>query len=255
MSSAAASAQTALVSDLESAEAIEAMAAPPAKKARTEPPKSFKEIDVEVMELKEVEGKKKEKYLLCLSGNQVPCFLLTPDEPAKIIWGFDMNGAVEERSFNSEKEATGNESLSIRVELDKEQVEFLEKLEAKYKTLLNVGVEIWKPLLTKKDQYDTPSTTISVGLSGEESSLTLLKFKQGDAVEKGHGWTFLKTQADIEKPIRNAFTGAEIKTIVKLRAYRIVNHEGKLQAGLKLAAAELFIKPKPRVVIDFLEDW
>ena len=48
-----------MVSDLESAEAIEAMAAPPAKKARTEPPKSFKEIDVEVMELKEVEGKRR----------------------------------------------------------------------------------------------------------------------------------------------------------------------------------------------------
>ena len=54
MTFAATLAQTRFASDVDSAEA---MAAPAAKKARIEDPKSFQELDVEAMTMKIVDGK------------------------------------------------------------------------------------------------------------------------------------------------------------------------------------------------------
>ena len=77
-------------------------------------------------------------------------------------------------------------------------------------------------------------------------------------MERGHGWDFLKGYADIERNRRNAFTGAEVKVVAKLRAWKMTDKDGKVRAGVSLAATQLFIKPKPRIVIeeaDILEDW
>ena len=254
MSSAAASAQTAFVSDLEAAEA---MAAPAAKKARIEEPKSFKELDVEAMTIKVIDGKE-DKYYVPLLGNEVIRFLLTPDEPTKVTWGFDISGAVEQRSFNTPGvKVKSTESLSIRVELGSEQAEFLEKMDVKFKALFGQDSE-WTPLLAKNDKYEKPTTKLNVCLSGDESALTLLKVKPGDVVERGYGWDFLKSLADADKGHRNAFTGAEVKAVAKLRAWRMTDKEGKIRAGLTMMASQLFFKPKPRVTVeeaDILEDW
>jgi len=254
MSSAAASAQTAFVSNLEEAEA---MAAPAAKKARVEEPKSFKELDVEAMTLKVVDVKD-DKYYVPLLDNEVIRFVLTPDEPTKVIWGFDIAGAVEQRSFNTPGiKAKSIESLSIRVELGSEQAEFLEKMDAKFKAVFGQDSQ-WTPLLSRNDKYEKLTAKLNVCLSGEDSALTLIKVKPDDVVERGYGWVFLKSLADADKGHHNLFTGAEVKAVAKLRAWRRTDEHGKIWAGLKLAASQLFFKPKPRMIVqeaDILEDW
>ena len=255
MTFAATLAQTRLASDIDSAEA---MAAPAAKKARLEDPKSFQELNVDAMTLKIVDGKT-DKFYIALLDNEVIRFLLTPDEPTKITWGFDTSGAVEQRSFHKGAAAKGNESLSIRVELDSEQAEFLEKVDEKMKGFFGADEAFeWSPMVNKNEKYDKPTAKLNVCLSGDDSALTLLKFKPGDVVERGHGWEFLKGYADAEKNRRNAFTGAEAKMVAKLRAWKMTDKDGKVRAGVSLAATQLFIKPKPRIVIeeaDILEDW
>ena len=234
------------------------MAAPAAKKARIEDPKSFQELDVDAMTMKIVDGKT-DKFFIALLDNEVIRFLLTPDEPTRITWGFDMSGAVEQKSFHKGAAAKGNESLSIRVELDSEQVEFLEKVDEKMKGFFGTDEALeWSPMVNKNEKYDKPTAKLNVCLSGDDSALTLLKFKPGDVVERGHGWDFLKGYADAEKNRRNAFTGAETKVVVKLRAWKMTDKDGKVRAGVSMAATQLFIKPKPRIVIeeaDILEDW
>jgi len=235
------------------------MAAPAAKKARIEEPKSFKELAVEAMTIKVIDGKE-DKYYVPLLGNEVIRFLLTPDEPTKVTWGFDISGAVEQRSFNTPGvKAKGNESLSFRVELGTEQAEFLEKVDEKMRGLFGTEEAFeWTPMVTKNEKYEKPTAKLQVCLSGDDSALTLLKCKPGDVVEKGYGWDFLKSLADMEKNRRNAFTGAEAKAVVKLRAWKMTDKDGKVKAGVSMAATQLFIKPKARVVIeeaDILEDW
>ena len=109
MSLSPASAHSALVSDLDS---YEAMAAPAAKKARVEEPKSFHALEVDEMTLKVIEGKN-DKFYIALLDDAVIRFLLTPAEPTKIAWGFDMDGTTEQRAFHSGMKTKGNESLSI----------------------------------------------------------------------------------------------------------------------------------------------
>jgi len=135
MTFAATLAQTDLVRDIDSAEA---MAVPAAKKARVEEPKPFQELDVDAMTLKIVEGKN-DKFYIALLENEVIRFLLTPEEPTRITWGFDVAGTTEQRSFNSGVKGKGNENLSIRVELGKEQAEFLEKVDEKMLGLFGTG--------------------------------------------------------------------------------------------------------------------
>ena len=234
------------------------MAAPAANKARIEEPKPFKELDVEAMTLKIVDGKT-DKFYLALLDNEVIRFVLTPAEPTKIIWGFDMAGVTEERSFHRGEKSEKNESLSIRVELGSEQAEFLQKVDDAMKALFGTEEPFeWTPIVNQHDKYEKPTAKLSVCLGGDESSLTLLKFKPGDVVERGNGFEFLKGYADAEKNRRNAFTGGEAKVVVNLRAWKMTDKNGKVRAGISLAATQLFIKPKPRIVIeeaDILEDW
>ena len=230
------------------------MAASPAKKARVEEPKPFQQLDVDAMTMKIVDGKD-EKYYVALLNNEVIEFLLTPAEPTKITWGFDMEGSVEERSFNcAAVKSKGNENLSIRVELGDEQAEFLQKVDEKMQGLFGEKLE-WTPMVTRNPLFNKGTAKLQVCLKGNEAALTLLKFKPGDVVERGHGWDFLKQFAEADKGRRNAFTGAEVKAVVKLRAWKMTDKDGKVRAGVSMAATQLFIKPKPHVIVDILEDW
>ena len=67
------------------------MAAPAAKKARIEDPKSFQELDVDAMTMKIVDGKT-DKFYVALLDNEVIRFLLTPDEPTRITWALTCRG-------------------------------------------------------------------------------------------------------------------------------------------------------------------
>ena len=74
----------------------------------------------------------------------------------------------------------------------------------------------------------------------------------------GRGWDFLKERADVEKAGKYAFAGGEVKVVTKLRAWSMTGKDGKVRKGISLAATQLFIKPRERVVIeepDVLEPW
>ena len=112
-----------------------------------------------------------------------------------------MDGTTEQRSFNSGMKGKGNENLSIRVELGKEQAEFLEKVDEKMRGLFGTEDTFeWTPMVAKSDKYDTLTAKLQVCLSGEDSALTLLKCKPGDVVEKGYGWDFLELGGPREEP-------------------------------------------------------
>lgn len=247
-----------LPSSLEAAEAM--TTAPAAKKVRVEEPKPFRALDVDAMTVKVVDGRE-EQYYLPLLDNESIRFLLTPEEPSTIIWGFDMEGVVEQRSFNSsmQPKKSGSENLSIRIDIGKEQADFLEKLDEKMQALFGADAT-WVPMVSKNDKFEKPTTKLNVCLRGDDANLTLLKVKRGDGpVEKGHGWDFLKTVAIDTRGRQNAFTGAEVKVVAKLRAWKMTGKsDNVVRAGIAMAATQLFIKPKPREVVeeaDILEDW
>jgi hypothetical protein len=248
-------AQASLPVTLESAEA---MAAPPAKKARVEEPKAYGEVDVETASLKIVEGKG-EKYMIPLFDNEVAYIVLTPSAPTKIAYGFDMRGQYEQRSFNSPgTKAAGNESLAIQIELDNEQVKFFEMVDAKFKTLFPTEEKYEWTSLLRTTKHNETAAKVNVCLSGEESALTLVKFIRDGKVESGKGWDYFKVQADAEKAGAYAFGGGELKVTVKLRAWSMTGKDGVIRKGLSLAATHVMIKPRERVVIevaDVLEAW
>ena len=62
------------------------MAAPAAKKARIEEPKSFQALAVDEMTSKVIEGKN-DKFHIALLDDALIRFVLTPDEPTRITWG------------------------------------------------------------------------------------------------------------------------------------------------------------------------
>ena len=236
-------------------------ALPDAKRARVEQPKSYKEIDLATATLKVIEGKD-EKYFVPLLDGEATRVILNVAGPTKITFGFDMKGTYDQRSFNSEGvRAKGSESLGVRVELDKEQVQFLEAAEAKFKELMppeKASCE-WVPLVTADKRTGESTAKVTVCLTGEESSQTLLKFMHEGQVLSGKGWDFLKERADADRPgSQYAFGGAEAKTVVRFRAYSMLGKDGKVRRGITLAATQLFIKPRERVVIeevDVLEAW
>ena len=238
-----------------SSEAAEAMAAPPAKKARVEEPKVYGDLDIESASLKVVDGK--EKYLIPLFDGEVAYIVLTPT-PAKIAYGFDMRGQYEQRSFNSAAKASGNESLAIQMELDNEQVKFLQSVDDRFKTLFPSDEKYEWTSLLRTTKHNETTAKVNVCLSGEDSALTLLKFTHEGKVLSGKGWDFLAKRADVEKAGAYAFGGGETKVVVKLRAWSMTGKDGVLRKGLSLAATHVFIKPRERVVIevaDVLEAW
>ena len=234
-------------------------AAPAAKRVRVEEPKSYRTLDVGAMTAKVVKGKD-DTYYLPLLDNETIRFVLTPDAPTKITWGFDVAGNWELRSFNSTapKKGKGSESLPFRVELDSEQVEFLEKVDEQMKALFCEDAT-WVPVVVKNDKQEKPTAKINVCLSGADADLTSLKIKRGDLVEKGRGWDFLKTAADMRDSDKVAFTGAEVKIVAKLRAWKMKGQSDCItRAGISLAATQLFIRPMEREIVeeaDVLEDW
>ena len=247
----------ALISDPEASEAM--ATTPAAKRVRVEEPKSFRALDVGCMTVKAVDGKE-DKYYLPLLDNDTIRFVLTPDGPTKITFGFDVTGNWEQRSFNSTMpiREKSSESLSFRVELGSEQAEFLRKVDEQMKALFCEDAT-WVPLVVKNDKYEKPTAKVNVCLSGADADLTALKIKRGDVVEKGRGWVFFKMAADQGDSYRVAFLGAEVKIVAKLRAWKMKGQSDSIvRAGITMAATQLFIKPQEREIVeeaDVLADW
>ena len=196
----------------------------------------FKDIDVREITFKL--GRDGVTNLAELGGEQVQ-FNLTPQGSLKVVYGFDMDGRLEQRSFNCPGvEAKASESLAIRVKLDDAQLDFLETLENWCKQCPSVKGKEWIPLISYNDKYRTASAKLRVALTGSCANLKILGYK----VKKGMGWQFLK-----ENAVGN-FTAADVKAVVKLRVYTMGD-----KAGISLAATELFLKPQEHVETETIE--
>jgi hypothetical protein len=226
-------------------ESSEAMASA-AKRARTEAPESYRKLDLEALSLKKIEGRDSPMYLAVID-NHMAEFILTPDEPAVLLRGFDMSGEKEKRSFNVD-EGKGN-SLGLYVQLDEEQADFLKKASNRIKTEFEAEEAVeWTPMLPG-EKYSTYAVGVEVVLAGQESSLTHLRIKKGEEKHAGTGWAFLKEMAG-----ERTFKGSEAMFVVKFRAWKAVVN-GVTKAGLKLVATQLVIKVTERKFVDVLPDW
>ena len=218
-----------------------------AKRARTEAPESYRKLDLEALSLKKIEGRETPIYLTVVDGH-MPEFILTPEEPTVLLRGFDFSGKKEKRSFNSD-EGKGN-SLSLYVQLDEEQADFLKKASNRIKTEFEAEGEVeWAPMFGG-EKYSTYAVGIDVVLAGQENSLTHIRVKKGEEKHAGTGWAFLKEMAGE----RGTFKGSEAMFVVKFRAWRAVVN-GVTKAGLKLVATQLALKVPERKFVDVLPDW
>ena len=213
-------------------EAME-LTGPAQKKARMEGTPAYSDIVVSDVLFKL--GRDEKTIIAELNGEQIK-FNLTPSgaQSLKVIYGFDMDGRMEKRSFNcAEIEKSPNESLAIRVKLSLELQDALEDLDNKCRMLYStMGKEEWVPLVSYNEKFKTASVKLRVCLTGYS---TALKVVDGNEVKKGSGWNFLNG-------FGQNFTRADAKAVVKLRVYKI---QGK--AGISLAASELFLKPNEQI--------
>ena len=232
----------------------EAMAAAPAaKRARTEAqgPESYKKLDLEALTLKTIEGKDS-RFYLAVVGHQLAEFILTPDEPTIILRGFDMAGDKEKRSFNAQGDGAKGNNLSLYLQLDDEQAEFLKLASDKIKAQFEAdGAVEWHPLIGTSDKYSSAAVGVDVCLAGQETALTHLRIKKGNEKFAGTGWNFLKEQAGDRYM---AFKGAEVMAVVKFRPWKSVK-DGVTKAGVSLVATQLAIKVQERKFVDALPDW
>lgn len=223
-----------------------------AKRARTESMAvSFEAVDTATMTVKAIETKNSPIYLV-VSEHQEVQIILTPDQPCTVLRGFDMIGEKEKTAFNSkEADAMGNR-LSVYVTLEEEQAKFLDQASERIRAEMDLeeGVE-WYPLIPKSTKYASPAVGIKVALGGEDRNLTALKIKQGsDTMTAGKGWSFLQEMAGTQRLRANAFTGAEVKAVVKFRPWK-----NGSKAGVELLATQLALKVVERKFVDLLSDW
>jgi hypothetical protein len=221
-----------------------------AKRARIEPTaQAFDKIDVDSLSVKVVEMKDDPMYLTVYNHQEVQV-IMHPDEPAVILRGFDMFGEKEQTKLNSNVPGAKGTRLSLYVTMDEAQVKFLgaasEKIRESFAS--EEGVEWHSPLPKKKPGYENDAVSTKVVLEGKPGSLTTLKIKNGDVAAAGEGWEFLQQQ--VARNRAYAFTGAEMKAVIKLRPWK---KDGK--AGLELVATQLALKVVERKFVDLLPDW
>ena len=216
------------------------MSSPAAKRVKIAAAAPFSDCDPSKVEVRSHKDETGAVYYHAALDGEVPRFNLTPDGALKVIYGFDMAGAVEQRSFNSNKPAKPNESLGIRVQVADELLDFLGKLDQQCRELFRQtgASHEWSPMVAHNSKYNNDTVKLSVGLTGQ---CTALKVKVDNDVRKGEGWQFLKENSDDS---RSAFSGAEIKVVVKLRLW---TQEKK--AGVSLVATQLFLKPREKLVV------
>lgn len=237
----AAISQSACPSECSDVDAMEPVAQPAAKRARTEVKevKPFQQMDLDKFTLKT--GKSKNgnyTYYIPLVDCASTLFNLTPEPQCWLDtpFGFDTSCKFEVPSFLGGKapEREGaTEGLSLRLNLQPEQAEFLRKLDgAAQKAFADVAVASWNPLVTEDAFRSAPVCKVMVALKG--SSLTKLAIVHDGKVSRGAGWEFLEKFLMDSNNCRQA----EIKVVVK--AQKLYNVAKK--AGMKLEATQICIR-------------
>ena len=218
-----------------SSEDFELAMASAAKKAKLEVT-AFTQIDLEKLTLKQL-GKSKngQTMVFPLVAGEAIRTNLTPNDWFTAPFGFDLSGTYEKPSFLGGKAPETldyPESLSLKLNLQEAQGEFLMKLdEAAQKAYAETSPAKWSPLVTGKDKYT--SCKVSVVLRG--AGLTKLVVVEDGAVKRGQSFEFLES-------FKKNFRYAEVKLVVRVKKLWCMG--GK--AGLSLEATQLVLKPTAR---------
>ena len=208
---------------------------PAIKRARIEV-KPFQEIDLGQFVLKNNgKGKNGQNTFPLVAGEAIR-FNLTPNGWIETPFGFDTSCKYECPSFLGgvppEKEGTP-EGLSLRLNLQPEQAEFLSKLdEASQKAFAQVTDAAWNPMVARDDMRNLKSCKVKVILKGTD--LTKLTIVQNGTVTRGEGWDFLQRFLVSSANCRRA----EVK--VTTRVKKLWNVAKK--AGLSLEATQLVLR-------------
>ena len=215
-----------------------------AKRARTAEVVLYTDVDVSKLSLSVRDTEKYGKMVTAVIDGQVPHINLTPGCSLQVLFGFDMGGKMEPRSFNSEAAAKPNESLSLRVVVESAQAEILRKLDDKCRELYaDKGLEgDWMPMLaTPALEENLPdfarTVRLHVCLKGECTDITV---KDGVEVRGGSGWEFLNSF----EAGRGGFRYASVKAAVKPRVWAV---GGK--CGVSLAVTQLVVRPEQKPVV------
>jgi hypothetical protein len=230
-----------------------------AKRARTNDV-PYTEVDAEKLSLKIRKDDKDGRVYLDLldeDGN-VPHLKLTPKGSSlEVVFGFDMDGRGERRSFHPPdtkpaeppqivQRAQKNESLSMVVVAPSELTIALSRIEKRCRDLyFEAGCAgEWKWLLPNREENSCPKNLrIQVGLKG---ACTPLKVKVAEGPPLlGEGFDFLKACPGSEFGYRSA----KVKVTVAPRIWEI-----KGFCGMSLSATFLFLEPGKAVIKDPFAD-
>jgi hypothetical protein len=208
---------------------------PATKRARIEV-KSFQEIDLASFTLKNRGKGKNGLNTFPFIASEPIRFNLTPSGWLQAPFGFDISGKYENPSFLGgpapDKEGT-SEGLSLRLNLQPEQAEFLAKLdEASQKAFAELSDATWAPLVATDEERKIPSTKLKVILKGAD--LTKLAIVRNGVVSRGEGWDFLMGFLMFSSNCRKA----EVKATAKVK--KLWNVAKK--AGLSLEATQIVLR-------------
>ena len=225
------------------------MSAP--KRARVAEAVAYTEVDTAKLTLNVREDEKHGKFLSVLLDGHVPHINLTPVGSLHVLYGFDMGGKLEPRSFNSDAAAKPNESLGLRVVVEDQLAATLRDIDDRCRDLYaeNGLVGEWMPLLSRQKEDENlkdfeRTVKLQICLKGDCAAL---KIMDGNEVLKGAGWDFLKAQ----EAGHCGFRGANVKVAVRPRIWAVAG-----KCGVSLAATQLFVKPgeKPAMKDVFADD-
>ena len=208
---------------------------PSAKRARIEV-KSFQEIDLAKFTLKNNgKGKNGHNTYPLVAGEPIR-FNLAPCDWLQSPFGFDISGKYEYPSFLGgpapEKEGT-SEGLSLRLNLQTEQAEFLNKLNAvSQKAFADITESAWNPLVATDEVRKLDSCKVKVILKGAD--MTKLTIVKNGVVSRGEGWDFLMGFLIGS----NNCSRAEVKLTARVK--KLWNVAKK--AGLSLEATQLVLR-------------
>jgi len=229
--SAAAISEQASPSECSDADVME----PVTKRARIEV-KPFQELNLDQFVLKNNgKGKNGQNTFPLVAGEPIR-FNFTPNGWMDAPFGFDISGKYECPSFlggvHPEKEGTP-EGLNLRLNLQPDQAEFLNKLDdASQKAFAQVAEASWNLLVAKDTMRNLESCKVKVVLKGAD--LTKLTIVQNGTVTRGEGWDFLQSFLAGSGNCRRA----EVKVTVRVK--KLWNVAKK--AGLSLDATQMVLR-------------
>ena len=208
---------------------------PAAKRARIEVT-PFQEIDLDKFALKNNGKGKNGHNTYPLIASEPIRFNLTPAGWFQAPFGFDISGKYELPSFlggPAPEKAGTPEGLSLRLNLQTEQAEFLNKLDTvSQKAFADIVEAVWNPLVITDEVRKLDSCKVKVILKGAD--LTKLTIVKNGVVTRGEGWDFLMGFLIGS----NNCSRAEVKLTARVK--KLWNVAKK--AGLSLEATQLVLR-------------